>query len=277
MATYRDRAVVLRTHKLGEADRILTLLTRTGGKVRAVARGVRKTSSKFGGRLEPCNVVDIQLVEGRNLDVVAQVETTHSYGALLAADYARYTTAQVMAETADKIIAEDKQPALAQYRLLVGALHVLVAPTTDGRRPASMILDSFLLRSLATAGYAPALAECATCGRPGPHEFFSPQAGGMVCVGCRPPGSARPHAGTLTYLGALLAGDWPATRSVGVAQQEEASGLVASFASWHLDRTLRSLPLVERDYSLAAGATLASTQAEHRPTNSTEWSMSANP
>ena len=84
--TYRDVGVVLRTHKLGEADRIITLLCRTRGKVRAVARGVRRTSSKFGGRLEPFNHVDIQFAQGRNLDIVTQVETLNAYGRPLATD-----------------------------------------------------------------------------------------------------------------------------------------------------------------------------------------------
>ena len=78
MPTYRDEAVVLRTHKLGEADRIITLLSRDHGKVRAVARGVRRTSSKFGGRLEPFSHVDLQFATGRTLDVITQAVTLHS-------------------------------------------------------------------------------------------------------------------------------------------------------------------------------------------------------
>lgn len=251
MGTYRDHAVVLRTHKLGEADRIVTLLTRTGGKVRAVARGVRRTSSKFGGRLQPFNVVDVQLVEGRSLDIVAQVESRQAYAGAVAGDYAKFTAAQVMVETTDKVVSEDREPALAQYRLLVGALHALAVGTTDGPRPASVILDSFLLRSLATAGYAPTLDRCALCGARGLHPYFSPVAGGTVCPQCRPPGGAKLDAATLRYLGALLAGDWPATR-VDVVYQQAASDVVASFVSWHLDRLLRSLPLVERDYASAS-------------------------
>ena len=81
MPTYRDQAVVLRTHKLGEADRIVSMLSREHGKIRAVARGIRRTSSKFGARLDPFNLVDLQLVQGRNLDVVAQVECLHPYSA----------------------------------------------------------------------------------------------------------------------------------------------------------------------------------------------------
>ena len=81
MPVYRDSAVVLRVTKLGEADRIVTLLTRREGRVRAVAKGVRRTKSKFGGRLEPFSHVDLQLYAGRNLDIVTQAETLDPFGA----------------------------------------------------------------------------------------------------------------------------------------------------------------------------------------------------
>lgn len=241
MPTYRDQAVVLRTHKLGEADRIVTMLTRENGKLRAVARGVRRTSSKFGGRLEPFNHVDLQLAQGRALDVVTQTETINAYGEPLLGDYDAFCVGQVMLETADRLVAEEREPALQQYRLLVGALRVLGQGTTDGPRPITMVLDSYLLRALAIAGYAPALEDCARCGTEGPHDFFNPSAGGMVCVDCRPPGSARPRPGTIGYLQSLLTGNWEATRDLPVANQREATGLVQAFVQWHLERGLRSM------------------------------------
>ncbi len=246
MPTYRDQAVVLRTHKLGEADRIITLLTRAHGKVRAVARGVRRTGSKFGARLEPFSHVDLQLAIGRNLHYVDQVETIQAYGARLASDYPAWTAGEVMVETADKLVGEEHQPALQQYRLLVGALAVLVRGTTDGPRPAAMVLDSYLLRSMAVAGYAPTFTDCASCGAPGPHTAFSPAAGGVVCRFCRPPASAHPQVATLDLLSALLVGDWAATSAVEATVQREASGLTAAFVNWHMERGLRSLSLVER-------------------------------
>lgn len=244
--TYRDHAVVLRTHKLGEADRIITLLCRSRGKVRAVARGVRRTSSKFGARLEPFTQVDIQLAVGRSLDVVTQVECLHPYGDPLTRDYGLYTAGETMLEVADRLVAMEHEPALQQYRLLVGALHVLTNGTTDGPRPATMVLDSYLLRSLAVAGYAPVLDSCAHCGTEGQQEWFSPSVGGMVCSGCRPPGSARPEPESWAHLGALMSGDWPATRTVDPHVCHEVSGMVAAFSSWHLEHQLRSLALVPR-------------------------------
>ena len=90
MPTYREAAVVLRTHKLGEADRIVTMLTRGRGQVRAVAKGVRRTRSKFGARLEPGMVVDVQCYEGRNLDTVTQADSLAAYGEAIAREFERY-------------------------------------------------------------------------------------------------------------------------------------------------------------------------------------------
>jgi len=245
MPTYRDRAVVLRTHKLGEADRIVTLLTRYNGKVRAVARGVRRPSSKFGGRLEPCSHVDVQFVRGRNLDIIAQVETVAGYSRPLRDDYARFTAGEVMLETVDRLVAEEGDPALRQYRLLVGALHALGRGTSDGKRPPALILDSFLLRSLAIAGYAPALAVCARCGAECPQVWFSATSGGLVCPSCRPSGARRLEASTWTLLGALMAGDWPSTRGVTQSDSEMAHRVIGDFVNWQLEHSLRSLPLLD--------------------------------
>ncbi len=184
---------MLRTHKLGEADRIITLLTRENGRVRAVAKGVRRTTSKFGSRLEPFTHVDVQLAEGRNLDTVTQAETQDAFAAPLGADYERYTAGTVMLETAERLVTEEKQPSTQQFLLLVGGLRAMVG----GERRPSQVLDSYLLRSLAVAGYAPSFEHCARCGLPreGPHRWFNPSYGGMLCTTCRVPGSAGPAAG----------------------------------------------------------------------------------
>ena len=100
MQLYRDDAVVLRTQKLGEADRIITLLARKTGRVRAVAKGVRRTKSRFGARLEPFTHVDLMLYPGRSLDVITQAEVIRPYGAALTPDYPRYTAGVAMLETA---------------------------------------------------------------------------------------------------------------------------------------------------------------------------------
>ena len=239
---YRDEAVVLRTQKLGEADRIITLLTRRHGRVRAVARGVRRTSSRWGSRLEPFTHCDLQLAEGRSLDVVTQAETLAPYGARVGADYDRYTAGTAMLETAERFTAEERQPATQQFLLLVGGLRAMTA----NERAPGQVLDSYLLRSLSVAGYAPSFAHCARCGQPGPHRWFSPAAGGVLCARCRVPGSASPASETLQVLGALLAGDWEVVSATEQRHLNEASGLVAAYLTWHTERALRSLAYVRR-------------------------------
>lgn len=242
MATFRDEAVVLRTYQLGEADRIISLFTRKHGKLRAVAKGVRRTSSRFGARLEPFSHIDVQLAEGRgSLDVVTQVETLHA--GLLGGDYDRFTAAEVLVEAADRLVAEDRAPALPQYRLLLGALLALADPG----RPAAAIVDSYLLRSLAVAGWAVTLSGCSNCGvTDASAVWFSPQGGGTVCALCRPPSSARVDDDALRHLAALMAGDWDAVAASTSATVNRCHGLVTAFATWHLDRALRSLPFLQR-------------------------------
>lgn len=233
---------MLRTHKLGEADRIITLLTRQRGLVRAVGKGVRKTSSRFGGRLEPFMHVDLQLAEGRSLDVITQVETISAFARDLGADYPRYTAGTAMLETAERLVQGDGEPAVQQYQLLVGALRAL----TGQELSAAWVLDSYQLRALAVAGYAPSFDGCARCGTVGPHRHFHAASGGMLCDVCRVPGSAAPGAPTVALLAALLAGDWPVVRETDDRSRREATGLVSSYLSWHLERGLRSLSHVDR-------------------------------
>ena len=242
MPTYRDEGIVLRTQKLGEADRIITLLTRRNGRIRAVARGVRKTSSRIGARLEPFNHVDVQFYEGRSLDNVTQVETIDPIGGKLSDDYAKWTAGTAMLETAERLTAEEREPSVQQYALLVSGLRSMAA----GEHEPTLILDSYLLRSLAVAGWSPSFDECARCGEPGPHRAFNVQAGGMVCGTCRPPGSAAPSPMAVALLGALLSGDWEEADASAERERKEASGLVAAFLQWHIERGLRSLPLVDR-------------------------------
>jgi DNA repair protein RecO (recombination protein O) len=242
VALYRDEAIVLRTQKLGEADRIITLLTRGSGRVRAVAKGVRRTSSRFGSRLEPFTHVDLQIAEGRSLDVVTQAETLDPFASLMGADYQRYTAGTVMLETAERLVVEDKEPALQQFLLLVGALRAMCE---TGRAPGS-VLDSFLLRSLSVAGYAPSFEACARCGLQGPHRAFSPAAGGMLCATCRVPGTASPAVETVEVLGALLAGDWAVVEGSDPRHRKEATSLVAAYLQWHLERGLKSLAHLPR-------------------------------
>jgi DNA repair protein RecO (recombination protein O) len=258
VGSYRDNGVVLRTQKLGEADRIVTLLARREGRVRAVAKGVRRTKSRFGARLEPFTHVDLQLYTGRSLDVITQAETIRPYGAQLSGDYPRYTTGTAMLETAEKLTPIEKEPSLKQFLLLIGGLRALADSQHDPR----LVLDAYLLRSLAVAGYAPALEECAVCGTPLPGPgageadggraspalrafAFAIGAGGLVCRSCRAPGAATPAAHTVALMSALMRGDWAHADASEPRHQVECSGLVAAYLQWHLEHSIRSLRHVE--------------------------------
>ena len=258
---YRDDGIVLRTQDLGEADRIITVLTRRNGRVRAVGKGVRRTKSRFGARLEPFTHVDLLLYAGRStLDTVTQADSLRAYGEPLAADYPRYTSGVAMLETAERFTPEEKQPAQRQFLLLVGGLRAL----GEGAHAPRLVLDAFLLRSLAVAGYAPALDECAVCGSPdlsaakedseggtgrraggGGSRVFAIAAGGLTCRSCRPAGAVTPSARTVALMGALLRGDWAQADSAERRHQVECSGLVAAYLQWHLEHSIRSLRHVE--------------------------------
>ena len=247
MSLYADDGIVLRTQDLGEADHIVTILTRRTGRVRAVGKGVRRTMSRFGARLEPFSHVDLQFHTGRSLDYVTQAELIRAYGAPLAADYPRYTTGAAMLETAERFTPEEKEPAQRQFLLLVGGLRAL----GEGVHTPRLVLDAFLLRSLAVAGYAPALEACAVCGSPDlaagstGSRAFGIAAGGLTCRSCRPAGSATPSVHTVALMGALLRGDWAQADSAERRHQVECSGLVAAYLQWHLEHSIRSLRHVE--------------------------------
>ena len=244
MATYRDVGIVLRTHKLGETDRIVTMLTRGRGKVRAVAKGVRRTRSRFGARLEPGMIVDLQCYEGRSLDTVIQAEIVAPYGEQLVRDYGAFTAATAMLETAERL-SEEKEAVLQQFNLLAGALASLAHRE---HRP-ELVLDSYLLRAVAIAGWAPSFVDCAGCGASGPHRSFNLASGGAVCYSCRTPGSSAPPPETFVLLAALLTGDWPVADDSSDGAQREGSGLVAAYVQWHLERGVRSLRLVDRTHT----------------------------
>ncbi|MDH6462371.1 DNA repair protein RecO (recombination protein O) [Micromonospora sp. A200] len=252
---YRDDAVVLRVQKLGESDRIITLLTRRHGRLRAVARGIRRTTSKFGARLEPFGHVDVQLAGdpkgnlGSSLHTVSQVEGIDLYGKRFLSDYPRYTAASAIAETAERLTPVEREPSLRLFQLTLGALRALA----DGSHATTLVLDAYLLRGMALAGWAPALIACAVCGTPGRHRAFSVPAGGAVCPDCRPPGAAHPAPATIDLMSALTSGDWRVADATETGVRRECSGLVAAHLQWHLERALRSLPLVDRG-APAAGA-----------------------
>lgn len=242
MSLYRDEAIVLRTQKLAEADRIITLLTREHGRIRAVAKGVRRTMSKFGARLEPGSYIDAQFYVGKTFDTITQVETIKNYGEALTNDYQRWTVAAAILESAERFSPNEREPAAKEFFLVTGAMNVLA----QNKYEPLLILDAFFLRSLDIAGYAPSMVSCSTCEKPGPHRYFSLVGGGSVCVDCRPSACATPAPQTLALMQALLTGDWESASRSETKFRREGSSLIAAYLQWHLERGLRSLSMVER-------------------------------
>ncbi|MCH8814565.1 MAG: DNA repair protein RecO [Chloroflexi bacterium] len=184
---YKTEAVIIRQRKFGEADRILTLLTPAFGKIEAKARGVRKTTSRMSGHLQPLNRCMIQLARGRMTDVIAGCETLESFHRLRE-DLDRLSESLYVAELVERMLPE-RVPNYPSYRLLLDTLRRL--EQGDGREIA---LRYFEIRLLDQGGFRPELEQCVGCGKQIEAEshFFAPRAGGVTCPACAPDsGGAR--------------------------------------------------------------------------------------
>ena len=223
---------MLRTHKLGEADRIIVLVTESRGKVRAVAKGVRKTTSKFGARLEPTTHVAVQLYEGRTLDVITQAERIEVYPQLRR-DLDVLRSSVTMLEVVDQIAQEGSNDP-AHYRMLSGALRTLDAT----RSP--VVAPAFFAKLLAHDGVRPVTDRCAVCGEAGELVAFDLIEGGALCRAHRRGGPISPAA--LGLFDDVLSGRLNQV----LAQPPEAgidefTGVVTRAMETHLERRLRSL------------------------------------
>lgn len=233
MALYRDHAVVLRTWKLGEADRIVSMLTQHQGKVRGVAKGVRRTKSRFGGRLEPTSHVAVQLYRGRgDLDTITQVETVDRYDGLRA-DLDVFGRASAMLEAVEQI-AQDRHPNPSLYTMLVRALRTL-----DGD-PSPLVVAAFFWKLLALEGFEPQLDVCVACGKADDLVAFSLEDGGTLCGDCRR--GAALGADTLELLRMILGGQLgEALRQPPSGASHAVDALATSAMEHHLERRIRSL------------------------------------
>jgi DNA repair protein RecO (recombination protein O) len=230
---YRDSAVVLRTHKLGEADRIVVLMTRGHGKVRAVAKGVRRSGSRFGSRLEPGSHVNLQLHEGRgDLDTVTQAETVEPH-ARTREDLSRLGHAAALLEAVEQL-AQDREPAHRLFDMLVGGLR-----TVEGRNPPTVVA-AFYLKLLAVEGVAPQLDACVSCGADDGTLWWAPEAGGVRCGPCGGGRAVAPES--LAVARAVLGGGLNAVLDLPagpVAHDVEA--LASGLLEAHIERRLRAI------------------------------------
>ena len=238
---YRDEGVVLRTIKLGEADRIVTMISLGHGKVRAVAKGIRKTTSKFGARLEPTSRVAFQCYRGRELDVVTQVETMEA-NRHLREEYALLTHAVPMLEAADQV-AQEREPNPALYRMLTGALRTLA----ERRNP--LVTPAFFWKLLSLEGVHPMLDGCARCGarrRHGRADGVRPRRGRHALPAVRRgarAGRSRPTRSTCCGACSAAASTACSPKRANAASHEvEHLGIRA--LEHHVERRLRSTALL---------------------------------
>lgn len=234
---YKDEGVVLKTIKLGESDRILTLFTRSNGKIRAVAKGVRKTKSRFGGRLEPFTRVQLLIYQGRNLDTITSADIVTSFDEVRT-DLSRLLSASAMVELVEKITPE-RERAVNVYALLLAGLRALAA----GGAPS--VVPAFMVKLLSVSGYHPHLHTCAGCGQGTPLVAFSAALGGAACEHCvrDDPAAVLLSTDRVRMLSSLLASDFGADGDSVAA--DELTVALKSYAEYHLERPLRSLRLLQ--------------------------------
>ncbi|TAN21727.1 MAG: DNA repair protein RecO [Actinomycetota bacterium] len=173
MTLYRDSALVLHTWKLGESDRIVSMLGKESGKIRAVVKGVRKTKSRFGSRLEPLSLVSVLVWKGRELDIVSQAETIELFR-LTREDLDRLFKANIILEATEQI-AQERYSEPELFNLVVRVLRVLEEDNPQ------MLLGSFVWKLLALQGYRPHMTTCATCGSSSSRAGFDAGLGGVLC------------------------------------------------------------------------------------------------
>jgi DNA repair protein RecO (recombination protein O) len=238
MSLYRDHGVVLRSWKLGEADRIVSIMTRENGKVRAVAKGVRKPSSRFGARLEPTCHLSLQLYRGRgDLDTVTQVETIDRF-ATLRDDLDRWARGSAMLEAVEQVSLE-REPNERLFEMLVRALRTLTANDSP------LVVAGFFLKLLALEGFEPVVDMCVACGDPGPLVAFDVGEGGTVCTSCRRGTALDPDA--LELLQLILGGRLGAALATPASHATHAVDVLATRLLEHqLERRLRSISVLEQ-------------------------------
>ena len=241
---YRDRGIVLRTHRLGETDRIITLLLEGRGKVRAVAKGVRRPGSRIGARLEPFSHVDLELHEGRSLDIVRQVESIDT-NEPLRRDDRLHAAASVMVELVDTVATEGQRDPALLLQLRAGLAALVADPDS-----AAVFVDAFLLRAASVVGFPVLTAACARCREPGPHPWLSVVGGGTLCDGCAGEGTRRVDTEVIEAV--RLLGDDGSWQALPVLARERpdaratAGSYARAFVEHHLDRRLRSYDAVDR-------------------------------
>lgn len=232
---YRDQGIVLRGVRLGEADRILTIFTQSAGRIRVVAKGVRKAKSRFGARLDAFTHVDLLLYEGRDLDIVTQAEILARYPRLRT-EYAAFCAAAAMADAVERTTPE-RERNVRLFLMLRSGLQAL----DDGARDPGLCAYAFLAKVASMAGLHPVLGTCVGCGSD-ERSAFSMSGGGAVCARCGDRSDPKTSPAVLDAWAALVADGWDELRERTLADQtqREVAGLLLGFVQWQLDSRLRA-------------------------------------
>ncbi|MGN6379156.1 MAG: DNA repair protein RecO [Gaiellales bacterium] len=238
--SYKAQAVVLRSIRYAEADRVLHLYTAERGRVNAIAKGVRRTGSRFGGRLEPLTHAALVLHEGRGeLHTVSGADIVRSHAAVRDRPAAREVAA-IGAEAMLKLHVEP-EPQPQVFAGLVRFLGVMESHEVEGDPALDPVGLAFQLKLLMLAGYLPHLTTCAGCGSAGPLVGFSATAGGAVCAEC-----LDSHAGVRMRADSLAAAEALVGRPLGEprvspGQARDALRIVEQTYEFHGGFRLRTL------------------------------------
>ncbi len=240
--SYKTEAVVLRSFRLGEADRVLHLYTLDRGRVGAVAKGIRKTKSRFGARLEPLSHVELLLHQGSGeLQTVTGVELVRSHRETREDAY-RLGVGLVGAEAMLRLFTEQERNARA-FAALTRFLDVLDKLSPAASRPGlDPLALSFQLKLLWLSGYLPHLTSCADCGAEGELVGYSPRAGGAVCRVCADGALGLSSAG-IAGIERLLAHPLAEAGSVGLVDRSarDALAVITSAYEYYGNFRLRTL------------------------------------
>lgn len=237
---YKAQGIVLRAMKLGEADRIITFFTQSHGRVRAVAKGVRKARSRFGARLDAFTHVDLVLYKSRgDLDIVTQADIL-SRPRRIRSDYPSFCAASAMADAVDRT-APERERNVRTFVLLRSALTALEQGASDP----PLLAYAFLAKLSAMGGIHPSLRVCVSCGD-GRRAAFSHGRGGVVCGSCVERSDVRADDQLLDVWSMLLEREWDDLRARRIPAElhRDLGSLLVTFVQWHTESRFRAYALL---------------------------------
>jgi len=246
MPTYRAEGIVIKRIDYSESDRILTLFTKNRGKISALAKGVKKPTSRKGGHIDLLNHSIFSIAEGRSLGIITEVETVDPF-ASIKNDLGKSSLGYYMAEFINEF-AQERQVNYSLFRLFLMALGFL--NEVEGEH-GLLLVRSFELKALQVLGFAPEMRVCSICGEPlswRSTNTFSPEAGGAVCARCSSKGGLALEPGSLRFLREISSYSWRKICRLDLKEIpiNEAGILIQSYIEYILEKRLKSTELLEK-------------------------------